>query len=272
VSKSYALAQMLAKMLNRVLIGVCILICASLAKAQGCADAAFSHQHFKWAGTQPLVLLTEYNPWAMVIGSDSPTFALYANGTVIYWRGEGRSGKYMTVTLAPSAVAELLKSAHLDETHDLGNCYSIADYTDAPTNFLVFRTKAGYKAIDVYGVIRHNENIPPARMPVDLQEAFRVLLGFNAPNAQEWTPPYLEVMMWPFSYAKSSMPWPVEFPGVTDKNTRQSPRGLDLYLPYTEFDQYKVFASKLKPTTAVLLDGKKWAISERIPFPHEGKP
>jgi hypothetical protein len=74
---------------------------------------ASAHPPFEWTGTQPLVLLTEYNPWAMVIGSDSPTFALYGNGTVI-WRAEGRSGKYMTVALAPSEVAELFRSARLD--------------------------------------------------------------------------------------------------------------------------------------------------------------
>jgi hypothetical protein len=49
----------------------------------------------------------------MVIGSDSATFALYANGTVIYRAGERRTGGYPTVTLAPSEVSELFKSAHL---------------------------------------------------------------------------------------------------------------------------------------------------------------
>ena len=119
---------------------------------------------------------------------------------------------------------------------------------------------------------RHNDDIPADRMPSNLQEAFRELLAFSHPNALEWKPPYLEVMMWPFSYAKSSVSWPVEFPGIADKNMRRSPRGLELFLPYSKFDGYKVFMSKLKPMAAVRLDGKKWAISERIPFPHEGKP
>jgi len=263
---------MLANMLKRLLVAACILICSSLAEAQSCTDQASAHPPFKWAGTQPLVLLTEYNPWAMVIGSDSPTFALYANGTVIYWGGERRSGKYLTVALAPSEVAELLKSARLDETKDFGSCYSIADYTDAPTNVLVVKTETGYKTIEVYGAIRHTENIPPARMPSDLQESFRVLLAFSHANAQEWKPPYIEVMMWPFSYAKSSVSWPAEFPSIAGENTRRSAQRIELFLPYSELDHYKTFVSKLKPTTAVLLDGKKWAISERIPFPHEGKP
>ena len=78
-------------------------------------------------------------------------------------------------------------------------------------------------------------------------------------------------MMWPFSYAKSSVAWPAQFPGIAGENTRRSTRGLVLFLPYSEFDHYKTFVSKLKPTTAVLFDGKKWAISERIPFPPRGK-
>ena len=258
-------------MLNRVLLGVCILVCSSLAEAQGCG-LGINPPAFKWGETQPLVLLTEYNPWAMVIGSDSPTFALYANGMVIYWAGERRTGRYLIVTLAPSEVSELFKSAHLNEAKDFGSCYSIEDGTDAPTNVLVVKTETGYKAIDVYGVIRHSDNIPPARMPSDLQEAFRVLLAFQSSNAHEWKPPYLEVMMWPFSYAKSSAPWPNIFPGVADKNTRRTSRGITLFLPFSQLDQYRDFVSKLKPTQAVSLDGKKWAISQRIPLPHEGTP
>jgi hypothetical protein len=109
-------------------------------------------------------------------------------------------------------------------------------------------------------------------MPSNLQTALRVLLAFNRPDAREWKPPYIEVMMWPFSYAKSSMPWPTKFPGISDSNTRHSTRGLEVFVPYSDLDEYKAYVSRLKPTTAVMLDGKKWAISERIPFPHEGKP
>ena len=259
-------------MTKRLLLAVCVLIFSPLNHAQSCTDLASAHPAFKWTGSQPLVLLTEYNPWAMVIGSDSPTFALYTDGTVIYRNGEGRSGRYVTARLASTEMEELRKSAHLDDVDGFRSCYAIENYTDAPTNVLVVKTAAGYKTIEVYGVIRHMENISPDRMPTSLQETFRVLLAFTDPNAHIWNPPYLEVMMWPFSYAKSSLPWPANFPGTHDKSTRQSTHGLELFLPFSEFNQYKAFVSKLKPTTAVLLDGKKWAISQRLPFPHEGKP
>ncbi|WP_348263605.1 hypothetical protein P8935_03375 [Telmatobacter sp. DSM 110680] len=259
-------------MAKRVLAAIFIFISSSLAHAQSCSDLASAHPAFKWAGSQPLLLLTEYNPWAMVIGSDSPTFALYADGTVIYWLGEGRSGKYVTATLASSEIGDLLKLAHVNDVDGFRSCYAIADYTDAPTNVLVVKTKTGYKTIEVYGVIRHIENISPDRMPTSLQETFRVLLAFTNPKAHDWNPPYLEVMMWPFSYAKSSLSWPAYFPGTHDKNARQSAQRIELFLPLSDLSRYEAFVSKLKPTTAVLLDGKKWAISQRLPFPHEGKP
>jgi len=259
-------------MWKRVALSACILAGSLGIEAQSCSSLGSGHPSFKWSGTEPLVLLTEYNPWAMVIGSDSPTFALYSDGTVIYWAGVGRTGKYLTATLATSEVEQLLKSAYLDRAKEFESCYSIEDATDAPTNVLVVKAENGFKTIDVYGAIRQIDRIPPTRMPSELQTALRTLLTFSRPDAREWKPPYVEVMMWPFSYAKSTMPWPVALPGTADKNTRRSARGLELFLPYSERGDYERFALRLKPTTAVLLNGKKWAISERIPFPHEGKP
>lgn len=34
-------------------------------------------------GARPLIVLLEANPWLMAIGSDSPSFALYDDGTAI---------------------------------------------------------------------------------------------------------------------------------------------------------------------------------------------
>jgi len=213
-----------------------------------------AHPAFKWTGLQPLILLTEYNPWAMVIGSDTPTFALYIDGTAIYWNGDRRSGKYMTAHLSPSQVTDLFDAAHLDSIEGLKDCYAIDDGTDAPTNVLVVKTQTGYKTIDVYGVIRRMENISPSRLPPDLQAAFHTLLAFDTAEARSWQPPYFEVIIWPFTYAKSSVRWPASFPGINDKNTQPTKHGYRLFLPIAELDQYRTFLAKMKPTQAVLLE------------------
>ena len=240
------------------------------AQAQDCSDQATAHPAFKWTGAEPLVLLTEYNPWAMAIGSDTPTFALYADGTVIYWHGDRRSGHYVAAHLPSSQVAQLFDTARLNNIEGFKACYSIEDVTDQPTNVLVVKTEQGYKTIEVYGVIRNMENLPPSRLPTELQTAFRTLLAFDTAESHAWQPPYFEVIIWPFTYAKSSVRWPASFPGVADKNTQATRSGFRLYLPIADLDQYKAFVRKIKPTQAVLLDGRKWTVSARFPFPHEG--
>jgi hypothetical protein len=240
------------------------------ARAQDCSDRAKPHQGFKWVGTEPLVLLTEYNPWAMVVGSDTPTFALYVDGTVIYWRGDRVSGKYLVAHLSPAQVSRWVESAHLAQLDQFKSCYSISDSTDAPTNVLVVKTLQGFRSIEVYGSIRHLENVPERSLPTDLQAAFAMLLRFNAEGAIPWQPRYFEVIIWPFTYAKSTAKWPSRFPNLSDKNTQRDGTGYRLFLPITELDRYKAFIAAVKPTQAVFLGGRKWSVSARFPFPHEG--
>ena len=239
-------------------------------QAQDCSDQATAHPAFRWVGLEPLVLLTEYNPWAMAIGSDTPTFALYVDGTVIYWQGDRASGKYVTANLTQTQVSRLLDAAHLDNLDSYKSCYSIDDGTDAPTNLLVVKTSQGFKSIEVYGAIRHLEGMPEKSLPADVQTAFKVILGFSAEQVIPWQPPYFEVIIWPFTYAKSSARWPSNFPGISDRNTQRARNGYRLFLPIAELDQYKTFIAKIKPTQAVLLDERKWTVSARFPFPHEG--
>ena len=48
----------------------------------------------------PLIVLIERDPWLMVIGSDSPSFALYDDGTLIYLKTfESGKKEYFYVSL-----------------------------------------------------------------------------------------------------------------------------------------------------------------------------
>ena len=215
------------------------------------------------------MLLTEYNPWAMAVGSDTPTFALYADGAVIYWHGDRRSGQYLTARFPSSQVAQLLSAARPNDAEGFKACYSIEEDTDQPTNVLIVKTGQGYKTIEVYGAIRNLGNLPPSSLPTGLQTAFHTLLAFDTAESRTWQPPYFEVIIWPFTYAKSSAKWPANFPGLSDKNTQATRTGFQLYLPIADLNLYEAFVGKMKPTQAILLDGRKWTASARFPFPHE---
>ena len=54
---------------------------------------------------KPIIVLIERDPWLMVIGSDSPTFALYSDGTLIYFnKGKG----YFSIKLNKNKLQEYI--------------------------------------------------------------------------------------------------------------------------------------------------------------------
>lgn len=202
------------------------------AAAQVCTNLASERPSFHWAGSEPLILLTEYNPWAMSVGSDTPTFALYTDGTTIYWEGDRRSGKYVVTHLSKSQVNELLAASHLDKATQFHDCYDLVNSTDEPTNVLTVKTSNGFKSIAVYGHVReHDPETQAAKLPVDLRTAFDYLFGFRSQNAKPWRPPFFEVTIWPFTYAKSSIQWPTNFPNLTNSRTVKHKQSYHLFLP-----------------------------------------
>ncbi|MBB5316418.1 hypothetical protein [Tunturibacter empetritectus] len=237
--------------------------------AQHCGPSA-SNKKNRWKGLQPIVLLTEYNPWAMAICSDSPSFALYVDGTVIYWQGDQRSGHYVSGHLSKIEIENLLSLSHLDHASEFNDWYSIVDATDMPTNVLVVNTANGFKTVSVYGPLRHSiPDLPIRKLPSDLQTAFETLFAFRVSDPKTWQPPFFEVIIWPFAYAKSSTKWPADLPTVRDARSVQTKDGYNLFIPIAKLAEYKTFVAKLQPKQAVEINGKKWTTSARFPFPHE---
>jgi hypothetical protein len=146
------------------------------------------------SGSQPLVMLTEFDPWAMVVGSDSPAFVLYENGTVIYLR----ESTYVSAKLSPSEVESFVSGLGRDSLTQLKDSYTLRVYTDQPTNVFVIRTDGrNYKKISIYGSIRSlktesREGIP---LPDELIRALRRVLRYDNANASTWRPEYIEVMI-----------------------------------------------------------------------------
>ncbi|NYF51351.1 hypothetical protein [Tunturiibacter gelidoferens] len=241
----------------------------STTHAQDCSLSA-SNKKNQWKGLQPIVLLTEYNPWAMAIGSDSPSFALYVDGTVIYWQGNRRSGHYVSGHLSKIEIENLLSLSHLDHASEFNDCYSIVDATDMPTNVLVVNAANGFKTVSVYGPLRQSiPDLLTRKLPSDLQTAFETLFAFRVSDPKPWQPPFFEVIIWPFAYAKSSANWPADLPTVRDARSVQTKHGYNLFVPIAKLAEYETFVAKLRPTQAVEIDGKKWTTSARFPFPHE---
>jgi hypothetical protein len=233
-------------------------------------------QHYTAAVAQkvePLFVLIEYNPWLMVIGSDSPTFALYDDGTLIYWKKEGRSGKYLSTRLSSEQVARLVSGINQREFESLGDRYEPAGgITDQPEYLMILRKKGGtYKSVSIYGRIDVVETrVNSKALPPALVAAFRYVNAYDSPQAQEWLPDFIEVMIWPYEYApEKNLDWPKDFPGLQDARTVQPGDSYTLFIEKSRFTELKEFLSKMGQRQAVQIGGKKWAIAIRFPFPEE---
>ncbi len=220
-----------------------------------------------------LVVLFAVDPRLMVIGSDSPSFVLYEDGTAIFRdRTQKDARHFLRAELSQKEKRELLsKLACLSKMKDR---YEITRVTDQPINLLSVQTSELKKRVSVYGDLAKKGagwNTDWSVLPADLVSVFDNLIQFKHDNAKPWTPKYIEVMLWPFDYSKDKpIKWPVEWPGLKDSKTKQRDRdAYSIFLPGKHFEALRALLKRRASTTAIAIDGKKWAISYRFPFPHE---
>ncbi|RSY85481.1 hypothetical protein DAH66_10455 [Sphingomonas koreensis] len=210
----------------------------------------------------PVIVLLTSDPWLMAIGSDSPSFALYEDGTVIYATKSG----FKSAKLA-GAELEAMRRAYADpELAALSGAYEADLATDQPDNDLLVYGAERPFFISVYGSFTRVGQ----RLPGAIWSAYARLRAFDPPNAVDWLPEKIEVMIWPYEYApEESIKWPQEWPGLDDPATRKRRDAYSIFLPSSELDKLNVFLAARKQKGAVEIGGKKWAVSFRMPFAHE---
>jgi hypothetical protein len=254
--------------LNRnVLIAVAVSLVMLVGKenvmAQGSADPTFEN----W----PRIMLFITNPELLVIGSDSPSFALYENGLVIF-RAQTKGVPFLSVHLSPEDTTEIFQLLRPDP-----DFFNLPDHievdqlkTDQPTNAISFRRGSSFKSVRVYGNLRDN---PPVRAaaPKSFVDLFDRITSYSNERATPWQPNFIEVMLWPFeNSALDPASWPSQWPGLQDSRTKR--RGADsysVYLPSEHFPELKELLRSMRSGQSIRLGGREWAISYRLPFPHE---
>src|SRR5688500_2189585 len=82
---------------------IILLIILLLRVAPSCMAADFN----PFDGPKPIAILIQSNPWAMVIGSDTPRVAIYENGEVIFPKKDNERLVYHHVTLESGTLAKL---------------------------------------------------------------------------------------------------------------------------------------------------------------------
>lgn len=197
----------------------------------------------------------------MVIGSDSPRFVLYDDGTVIY---RGDAG-YQSVTLPAAESAALAAKVSLVGIKDYTDYTRV---TDQPSSIIIdFRTK---QAVEAYGATsRHRQS---GSRGDKLLTMIALLRDYQSPEAKAWEPEAIEVMIWPYEYApEASIIWPDAWPGLEHPDTVQRGDSYSLFVPIREKDALLAFLETRQERGAVEIGGRKWAVSLRTPLPGEAR-
>ncbi|WP_299396991.1 hypothetical protein [Pelagibius sp.] len=222
----------------------------------------------------PLIVLIERDPSLMVIGSDSPTFALYADGMVIF---RDESYAYFSVHLDEQQKNTLLAEITPRSITGLREYYQTVYAFGVPTNELYVWVDGRRTRVDVYGVLRSDTNNPRSdewapyldRPPAAYLRAFDAIVSF-APEASPWLPERVEVMIWPFEYSREEpLAWPADWPPFESAERAIGSELHRLYLPASEFQRLQRLIKEMSPSQAVELGGRKWSIAYRFPFPNE---
>jgi hypothetical protein len=207
----------------------------------------------------PVVVFIETDPWLMVIGSDSPSFAMYENGQIIYRSENG----YKTVMASTEQQNQILSVMQFGTTT---RTYTASNSTDQPTNLFLLRQENALIKTSVYGALKRKE--VRANLPAPIVAAYDKLSGFSDPAATDWLPENIEVMIWPYEYApEASIHWPSEWPGIDAESTIKRGDSYSIFLPSAQFEEFKSFLRTGNRKGAVEIAGKKWAVSWRLPFP-----
>jgi hypothetical protein len=235
------------------------------------------------AEPKPLLVVLAQNPWLMVIGSDSPTFALYDDGTVIYLREKPTQEKpfHSRMVSDPKKKADELLSFDVGKVKEF---YELTAWTDQVTTVIWTPTKK----IMIYGDWRKPHAVgrvsdPRLKeaddrgrkmfesLPTEIRDALLRIDRERSVAGTPWFPATIEVMLWPYEYAPgASIIWPKDWPALSAKNTQK--RGKDsfsVFLPSEKLPELRTFLATRNPKGAVLIDGKKMAESHRFPFPGE---
>lgn len=216
-------------------------------------------------GSEPMpeIVFIERDPWKSVIGSDSPKFALYEDGRVIYRDGE----EFRTIQLGTAELQRVRKQLTPAHRPEFKGGYRIVQATDQPDNILLFY-RGDPVFLDVYGSLDDHE--VASYLPDPIREAFETLRSFRHAKSKRWLPQWIEVMVSPYEHAVDpSIEWDHDWPGLSDQRTIRRGDSYSLFLPSTELEPLRQFLAKANPKGAIEIDGRKWSASIRFPFPQE---
>lgn len=238
-------------MMRTVVIAILLIIIGGRASAQ---SSGFG---------KPLLWYTEYDPWAMFIGADGPTFTVYQSGQVIYWKER----KYHLVVLSSSDLQDLLAKFQMTDTFFLrSKRFSASESTDQPTCVLLTNLDT-LKRFSIYGNMEDAGT--RARVPRQLDVIYELVHSFEDDQAVDWIPDKIEIMLSAYDNALGKpIPWPANWPDLNSARSRRWQNGGGtIFLDRRYFPALRRLLASRKEKQAILINGKKFYAEYRFPLP-----
>lgn len=217
---------------------------------------------------QPIIVLYQTDPWLMVIGSDVPVFALYENGQIIYRKVVDKKYKYFEVKNDREKTQKIIKTFGItDELVTGKEEYQSSNATDQPTNILLLNFN-DFKNISVYGDLNQKED--REKTPKEFLTVYDNLLKFEDKTAKEWHPKKMEILTTDYSHSpEKPLQWNKEWSDLNSKDTVNRNEELySIYLDKKYFPDFILLMKSLNEKQAVEINGKKFSLSYRLPFPN----
>lgn len=247
------------------------------------ATTSFALDIDPFEGPKPIAVLIQTNPWLMVIGSDTPMLTIYEDGQVIYLKQEkDNPPRYVHTQLSDKEFDEVKKMLlSFGNYTDVKRGYDLApNVFDLPETKIYLNLNETKLVTIIYGLMIPGTKLPAYssfpgekkadHLPDSIKNLHSYLSGLNFDTFKEWTPKFVEVMIWPYEYApEESIHWPEDWPGLDSPYTFKRRDAYSIFLSGTKMKQLGEFLMNRKPKGAVEIGGKKWAISVRYTFPSE---
>lgn len=236
------------------------------------------------AASAPVLVVLERNPWLMVIGSDSPTFASYDDGTVIYLKTTATQDE-LFLHRQISRAAQALRAIVPYDLTKFADYYELSSWTDQPTT-IIWTPK---KTVSIYGRWRRtsvvDETSSPemkeiidreaklsASLPAEIRATLEKIDEERKLPGVGWLPRQVEIMLWPYEYAPDdSTIWPKDWPALSTSNTVRRGNSYSVFLPLAELPRLRELLTNRKEKGGILIEGKKMAVAYRFPFPKEAQ-
>ncbi|HEY5314936.1 MAG TPA: hypothetical protein VIK18_20555 [Pirellulales bacterium] len=248
----------------------------------GFATACLAAEFHPFDGPKPTAVFIQSNPWASVIGADTPRVAVYESGEVIFRKQIDGRGFYFHLTLDKQALDTLQEHVKpVLAIKDLKRSYNVApNVTDQPEAIFYFRSGDREVTSTVYGLKADDTRLPaytvlpgdakPDVPPVELLKLHAWLCKLDYADSKPWLPKYIEVMFSEYSYAPdASIVWPKDWPGLDSERAIKRGDSYSIFVDGNMIQKVNEFLATRKERGAVEIGGKKMSASWRYTFPSE---